>query len=50
MGISSKVSKFADDIKVGIVIRTEQDASELQGDLDMLYDWARNGHMECVVS
>ncbi len=33
-GISSEVSKFADDTKVGKVIRTDQDALELQGDLD----------------
>ncbi len=40
-GISSEVSKFADDTKVGKIIRTGQDARELQGDLDRLYDWAR---------
>ncbi len=40
-GISSEVSKFADDTKVGRIIRTAQDASELQEDLDRLYDWAR---------
>ncbi len=28
-GISSDVSKFPDDTKVGRVIRTDQDASEL---------------------
>ncbi len=33
-GISSEVSKFADDTKVGRIIRTAQDASEQQGDLD----------------
>ncbi len=32
-GINSEVSKFADDTEVGRVIRTDQDASELQGDL-----------------
>ncbi len=40
-GISSEVSKFADDIKVGKVIRTEQNASDLQGHLHRFYDWAR---------
>ncbi len=45
-GISSEVSKFADDTKVGRIIRTDQDASELQGDLDRLYDWARKWQME----
>lgn len=39
--ISSEVSKFADDTKVGRVIRTHQDARKLQGDLDRLYEWAR---------
>ncbi len=38
VGISSEASKFADDTKVGRVIRTEQDANELQGDLDRLYN------------
>ncbi len=46
MGISSEVSKFADDTKVGRVIRTEQDANELQGDLHRLYDWARKWQIE----
>ncbi len=45
-GISSEISKFADNTKVGRVIRTDQDASELQGDLDRLYDWARKWQME----
>ncbi len=43
---SSEVYKFADDTKVGRVIRTEQNASELQGDLSRLYDWARKLQME----
>ncbi len=42
----SEVSKFVDDTEVGRVIRTEQDANELQGDLDGLYDWARKWQME----
>ncbi len=32
--------------QVGRVIRTEEDANELQGDLDRLYDWARKWQME----
>ncbi len=40
-GVCSEVRKFADDTKVGKVIRTNQDARELQGDLDRLCDWAR---------
>ncbi len=46
MGIVSEVSKFADDTKVGKVIRTDKDARELQGDLDRLFDWARKWQME----
>ncbi len=46
VGISSEVSKFADDTKVGRVIRTEKDAKELQGHLDRVYDWARKWQME----
>ena len=46
VGISSDVSKFVDDIKIGRVIRTEQDASDLQGDLERLYDWTRKWQME----
>ncbi len=45
-GIGSEVSKFADDTKVGKVIRTDQDARELQGDLDRIYDWAMKWQME----
>ncbi len=41
-----EVSKFADDTKVGKIIRTDQDATELQGDLDRLYDWARKWQIE----
>ncbi len=40
-GIRIEVSKFADDTKVGKVVRTDQDVRELQGDLDRLCDWAR---------
>ncbi len=56
MGISSKVSKYADDTKIGRVIRTNQDDNELQGDLDRLDDWVRKWQMEfnagkcCVMS
>ncbi len=35
-GIRREVCKFADDTKVGKVIRRDQDARELQGDLDGL--------------
>ncbi len=45
-GIISEVSKYEDDTKVGRIIRTAQDASELQGDLERLYDWARKWQKE----
>ncbi len=46
LGISREVSKFADNTKLGKVIRTDEDARELQGDLDRLYDWTRKWQME----
>ena len=45
-GISSDVSKFADDTKIGSVIESDQDASILQGELNRLYDWADKWQME----
>ena len=45
-GISSDVSKFADDTKIGRVIESDQDASILQGELNRLYDWADKWQME----
>ncbi len=45
-GISSDVSKFADDTKIGRVIQSGRDASALQGDLDKLFDWAGKWQME----
>ncbi len=44
--INNEVSKFADDKKVGRVIKIDQDANELQDDLNKLYDWARERQME----
>ena len=35
-GISSDISKFADDSKIGRIIRSESDVKDLQGDLDRL--------------
>ena len=37
-GISSDISKFADDTKIGRVITSHQDAGILQNELDNLYD------------
>ena len=33
-GISSDISKFANDSKIGRIIRSESDVKDLQGDLD----------------
>ncbi len=48
-GISSDVSKFADDTKIGRVIRSNQDASILQNELDNLYEWAEKWQMRFIV-
>ncbi len=37
-GISSDVSKFPDDTKIGRVIRSNQDASILQNELNSWYE------------
>ena len=38
-GTSSDISKFADDSKIGRIIRSEFDVKDLQGDLDRLNEW-----------
>ena len=38
--VSSPVYMFADDTKIFRVIRTSEDYSALQHDLDLLYDWS----------
>ena len=45
-GISSGVSKFADDSKIGRIIRSESDVKDLQGDLDRLNEWVVRWQME----
>ncbi len=45
-GISSDISKFADDTKVGQPIHSDQDASVLQVELDQLYEWAGKWEMK----
>ncbi len=49
LGISSKVGNFADATKVDRIIKSDQDTSELQGDLDRLNDWARKWQMEFII-
>ena len=39
-GITSRISKFADDTKMGRVIETESDRERLQEDLDRLHEWS----------
>ncbi len=45
-GISSDISKFADDAKVVRPIHSDQDASVLQVELDQMYEWAGKWQME----
>ena len=45
-GISSDISKFADDTKLGRIIGSQSDVNILQGDLDKLNEWAVRWQME----
>ena len=38
-GISSDINKFADDSKIGRIIKSKSDVKDLQGDLDRLNEW-----------
>ena len=42
-GVCSDLSKFADDTKIGKIIKTEADVRTLQADLDRMSDWGLNG-------
>ena len=46
--VNSKLSKFADDTKLGKIVNRPNvsQASELQLDLDKLYDWSKQWLME----
>jgi len=44
--VSSPVYMFADDTKIFRVIRTSEDSSALQHDLDLLYDWSIHWHLK----
>ena len=39
-GITSRISKFADDTKMAMVIEAESDRVGLQEDLDRLHEWS----------
>ena len=45
-GISSDISKFADDSKIGRIIKSESDVKDLQGDLDRLNEWMVKWQMD----
>ena len=45
-GISSDVSKFADDTKIGRLIRSDSDVIALQEDLDRLNEWSSKWQMQ----
>ena len=46
IGISSKVSKFADDTKIACAVQGEKDNYRIQRDLDRLIAWADRWQME----
>ena len=45
-GISSDISKFADDTKIGRVIRSDLDVFALQTDLDRMNEWSKTWQMK----
>ena len=45
-GISSDISKFADDSKIDKIIRSESDVKDVQGYLDRLNKWVVRWQME----
>ena len=46
IGVGSTVSCFADDTRVIRAVRSEEDAKELQKDLDTIYSWAARSNMK----
>ena len=49
-GISSDISKFADDTKIGRQVRNIHDVRLLQEDLDRLHDWSEKWDMQFNVN
>ena len=45
-GISSNISKFADDTEIGRQISTPRDSDILQRELDILHEWANKWQMD----
>ena len=50
IGVSSDVSKFADDTKIGRQVKNMEDARKLQEDLNRLYNWSQKWDMQFNVS
>ena len=46
IGISSRISLFADDTRIFKKVDTENDVEDLQSDLDELYRWQESNNME----
>lgn len=44
--VSSFLSSFADDTRIGHHITGDEDAKQLQADLEKVYKWAKNNNME----
>lgn len=44
--VSSFLSSFADDTRIGHHITGDEDAQQLQADLEKVYKWAKNNNME----
>ena len=49
-GISNDISKFADDSKIGRIIRSESDVKDLQGDLDRLNESVVKWQMDLILT
>ena len=49
-GINSKISKFADDTKIGRPVKMLDDARMLQNDLNRLYEWSEKWQMQFNVN
>ena len=49
-GINSDISKFADDTKIGKLVKNIDDARMLQDDLNRLYEWSEKWQMKFKVN
>ena len=45
-GIASKISKFADDTKIGFSIKNESDRARAERDLELLDEWSKKWLMK----